>query len=367
MTTPLSEAKRIVVKTGSSLIARDGAPRVAWIAKLAADIAALRADGKQVLLVSSGAVALGRMRLGRGDTLKRLEEKQAAAALGQPLLIQAFSDAFSAHDIEVAQALLTLDDTERRRRWLNARATLETLLEAGALPVINENDTVATDEIRYGDNDRLAARVAQMVSADALVLLSDVDGLYSEDPRRNPDATHIAELTEITPEHEAMAGVAYEGSGGMATKLAAAKIAHGAGCATAITLGERDQPLRDLIEGARATWVISQQSPGKARESWLRGHLTPEGTLIVDAGAAAALRKGASLLPVGIVRVEGTFARGAAVAIASETGDILAKGVTAYGASDIAKIAGLRSDAVETALGQSGRPAVIHRDDLVLG
>ena len=366
MTTPLSVAKRVVVKIGSSLVAREGDANKVFISRLASDIAVMHENGKQVLLVSSGAVALGRAHLGLKQ-LKRLEEKQAAAALGQPLLMRAFSKAFSAHNTNVAQALLTLDDTERRRRWLNARATLETLLEVGALPIINENDTVATDEIRYGDNDRLAARVAQMVSADVLVLLSDVDGLYSADPRTDQTATHIARLTEITPEYEAVAGAAHVGSGGMATKLAAAKIAHSAGCATAITLGDREHPLGDLKAGGRATWVIPDVTPGKARQSWLRGHLTPEGTIIIDDGAIMALSKGASLLAVGILRAEGEFARGAAVAIAAINGHVLAKGITAYGSADIRRIAGLQSDAVEATLGQAGRPSVIHRDDLVLG
>ncbi len=376
MDTPLATSRRIVVKTGSALVAENGAPRTHWLGRLASDIAALRADGREILLVSSGAIALGRDALGRnppgtaGARRLRLEEKQAAAAFGQPLLMGVLGAAFAAYGIRVAQALLTLSDTEDRRRWLNARATLETLLEAGGLPVINENDTVATDEIRYGDNDRLAARVAQMVSADCLILLSDVDGLYTADPRQHPGARHVPELTELTEAHLAMAGganmTAGVGSGGMATKLAAAQIAYGAGCATAITIGNREQPLLSLTGGARATWIRPPVNPARARKTWLAGHLRPEGALVIDDGAVAALADGASLLPVGVRRVEGRFARGAAVEVRDLAGQRIAKGVTAYGSGDIVRIAGQQSDEIEALLGWRGRPAIIHRDDLVL-
>ena len=370
MTSPLSSARRIVVKTGSALIAHKGKARTQWLAGLADDIARLRVGGQEIILVSSGAIALGRRFL-NDEAGKRLEDKQAAAALGQPLLMAALADAFSRHDIPVAQALLTLEDTERRRRWLNARATLETLLAAGAIPIINENDTVATDEIRYGDNDRLAARVAQMIGADVLVLLSDIDGLYTGDPRRDETARHIPHLDAVTAEHDAMAGGANPeaavGSGGMATKLAAARIAWAAGCSTAITIGDREAPLTALANGARATWVVPHLTPAKARETWLRGHLTPEGAIMVDAGAAAALQRGSSLLPVGVTGVDGKFERGAAVAVRAPDGATIAKGVTAYDAADIARIAGLHSHDVEAKLGFRGRPAVIHRDDMVIG
>ncbi|MAN74803.1 MAG: glutamate 5-kinase [Henriciella sp.] len=369
MASPLGPARRIVIKTGSALIASKGTPRQAWLDALAGDIAALRAAGKEVVWVSSGAVALGRPHLGKGSQ-KKLEEKQAAAALGQPLLMSAIASAFAPHGIKAAQALLTLEDTERRRRWLNARATLDTLLAAGAVPVINENDTVATEEIRYGDNDRLAARVAQMLSADVLVLLSDIDGLYTADPRKDAAASHIAEVLELTEEHEAMAGSANAetgvGSGGMATKLAAAKIAFGAGCATAITLGERPRPLHALESGERATWIIPPISPDTARKAWLKGHLTPEGAIRVDAGAMRALLKGSSLLAVGVTGVEGRFEKGAAVAIKGPGGELVAKGVTAYDAADVQRLAGAHSDEIEARLGYRGRPAIIHRDDLVL-
>lgn len=369
MASPLATARRIVIKTGSALIASKGEPRREWLSGLAADIARLKKDGREVVWVSSGAVALGRAYLG-GGAPKKLEEKQAAAALGQPLLMSAIAEAFRPHGIHVAQALLTLEDTERRRRWLNARATLDTLLATGAVPVINENDTVATDEIRYGDNDRLAARVAQMMSADVLILLSDIDGLYTADPRKNPDAAHIARIEELTDEHDAMAGAANEasgvGSGGMATKLAAARIAFGAGCATAITVGDRAKPVAALEAGERGTWIIPAVSPATARQAWLKGHLTPEGAILVDAGAVKALKAGSSLLAVGVTGVDGRFEKGAAVAVRAPGGQIVAKGVTAYDAAEIQKIAGAHSDDIEARLGYRGRPAVIHRDDLVL-
>ena len=371
MTDVLSTARRIVVKTGSALIADEGGqPRADWLSRLAADIALWRSGDREVLLVSSGAIALGHRHL-PASALHRLDGKQAAAALGQPLLLKALSDAFSAHDLPIAQSLLTLDDTEHRRRWLNARATLEVLLESGAVPVINENDTVATEEIRYGDNDRLAARVAQMVSADLLVLLSDIEGLYTADPEKDPSAIFVPEVTEITPEIEAMGAGANSakgvGSGGMATKLAAAKIAHAAGCATVISLGDRNTPLQALEAGERATWILPSVTPDTARRIWLKGHLTPEGAIMVDDGAAKALANGASLLPVGVSSVDGVFERGAAVAVKSVSGEILAKGVTAYSAADIRRIAGKQSEDVEAILGGARRPAVIHRDDLVLG
>jgi glutamate 5-kinase len=365
----LRAAKRIVIKIGSALVAEDGLARQSWLDSLAADIATLRSGGQEVILVSSGAIALGRNQLG-SDRPRKLEEKQAAAALGQPLLMTAVSKAFAGHETAVAQTLLTLDDTENRRRWLNARATLETLLGAGAVPVINENDSVATDEIRYGDNDRLAARVAQMVGADALILLSDVDGLHTADPRVDASARHISLIEELTSDHDKMAGdinqAADVGSGGMATKLTAARIAQAAGCMTVITLGTLDHPVTALLGGSRATWVLPSMTPEKAREVWLRGHLTPEGVVFVDAGAVTALRSGASLLPVGVTRVEGQFARGAAVAIKDADGVLIGKGVTAYSSDDAVRICGLKTDAVEARLGYRGRPALVHRDDLIL-
>lgn len=365
----LSQAKRLVVKIGSALVSETNTLRSEWLEQLAADIAFLRSKGTQVILVSSGAIALGRAFLGKTPP-KKLEEKQAAAALGQPVLMAALSSAFAPHDIVVAQALLTLDDTENRRRWLNARATLETLLDAGVLPVINENDTVATDEIRYGDNDRLAARVAGMMGADILLLLSDVDGLYTADPRTDETARHISHLSEVTPDVERMAGGINQdaalGSGGMVTKLAAAKIAYASGCTTIITQGRETCPLRAIIDGARATWIVPPLSPDKARETWLRSHLNPEGMITLDSGAVTAVQKGASLLPVGVSDVRGRFERGAAVALKDPEGTLIGKGISAYSAIDIARLKGLHSDAVEAVLGYRGRPAIVHRDDLVL-
>lgn len=373
--TPLASARRIVVKLGSSLLIdqESGQPHAARFAAIAADIGTLRAEGKAVVIVSSGAVALGRRALGFKPGKLRLEEKQAAAAAGQPRLMRAWEDALGRHGAPVAQALLTFDDTERRRRWLNARATLETLLERGAVPVVNENDTVATEEIRYGDNDRLAARVAQMLAADCLVLLSDIDGLYDADPRAHPAARHIPEVRRLTAEHLAMAGGANReagvGSGGMATKLEAARIALTAGCATCITRGDQiangGGPFAALAAGARATWFLPDISPETARKQWLAGTLKPAGALTIDAGAARALQAGKSLLPAGVTSVSGRFERGDAVDVLHD-GRSVARGVSAYSSDDALKLVGRNSADIEAVLGFRGRPAIIHRDDLVL-
>ena len=368
MGSPLDKARRIVIKTGSSLIAAKGAPRHDWLKGLAADIAALRQSGKDVVWVSSGAVALGRPHLGAGSQ-KKLEEKQAAAALGQPLLMSAIAEALAPHGIKAAQALLTLEDTERRRRWLNARATLDTLLAAGAIPIINENDTVATEEIRYGDNDRLAARVAQMLSADVLILLSDVDGLYTADPRKDASATHISELLELTEAHEAMAGAANAetgvGTGGMATKLAAARIAQSAGCATLITLGSRPAPLGAVEDGAKATLIEPALTPGAAYKAWIAGSLAPAGAIIVDDGAGRALRAGKSLLAAGAKGIEGRFGKGDAVSVRLADGAEIGRGLSRYDAAEAERICGLRSDAIEGVLGYTSGP-LIHADDLAV-
>jgi glutamate 5-kinase len=372
--TSIASAKRIVVKVGSALlVGEDGAVDGVWLATLAADIARLKARGVQPLVVSSGSVALGRRRLGLGRGKLDLERKQAAAAAGQSLLMRAWEEAFQPHAIPCAQILLTPDDTETRRRFLNARATLGTLLELGALPVVNENDTVATEELRYGDNDRLAARVAQMIGADLLVLLSDVDGLYSADPRSNPAAQHIPLVAELTTEIEAMAGgsnaAAGTGVGGMATKLAAARIAQGAGCATLIALGRREDgrpPLSAVEAGARSTLFEPHATPAAAYKQWIAGSLAPQGSLQVDAGAATALKAGKSLLPAGVKAVEGTFEKGDAVLVRGPDGGEIGKGLAAYGADEARAIMGKRSDAIEALLGYAGRPVLIHRDDLVL-
>jgi len=368
MSSPLAAAKRVVVKIGSALLVdANGQPARAWLAALADDVAAARKGGQQVLIVSSGAIALGRRVLGLTKS-PRLEEKQAAAAAGQARLMGAYEEAFARHNIPVAQALLTPDDTERRRRWLNARATLETLLDLGAVPIVNENDTVATVEIRYGDNDRLAARTAQMISADALVLLSDIDGLYERDPRRDPNAQFVPEVRAITAEIEAMAGgvnaAAGVGSGGMRTKIEAAKIATSAGCAVAITKGAEPHPLARLRAGARGTWFLPTASPRAAYKAWIAGHLAPQGVIVVDDGAAAALAAGKSLLPAGVIDVRGAFEKGDAVRIVRLDGTELGRGLVRYDAADAARIKGLQSAAIADKLGYASGAVLVHADDL---
>ena len=360
----------IVVKLGSSLVvdSRKAEPRTAWLHGLAADIAATRACGTDVIVVSSGAIALARHSLGLTQARLRLEEKQAAAAVGQIRLAQAWSTALQAHGLVAAQLLLTLGDTEDRRRYLNARATLQTLLTLGCVPVINENDSVATTEIRFGDNDRLAARVAEMVQADQLILFSDIDGLYTADPKIDATARHIAEVTALTPEIEAMGGDPPAGysSGGMRTKLLAARIATQAGTAMAIALGHRDHPLAALEAGARCTWFLPAPGGRSARKKWIAGVLQPSGSYTVDAGAARALAAGGSLLPVGVRSVSGQFSQGDAVLVLGAGGERLAQGLSAYDADDAVRIAGRRSDEIENVLGWRGRDELIHRDDLVL-
>ena len=365
MTTPRVEAARLlVVKIGSALVVDNAVPRTAWLHS----VAAARARGTQVIVVSSGAIALARPVLGLLHPRLRLEEKQAAAAVGQIRLAQAWTEALSAHGLIAAQLLLTLDDTEDRRRYLNARATLTTLLTLGCIPVINENDSVATAEIRFGDNDRLAARVAEMVQADQLLLLSDIDGLYTADPKRDPAARHLPIVETLTPEIEAMGGDPPPGysSGGMRTKLAAARIATQAGCAMAIAVGATPHPLAALVQGARCTWFLPAQDGRTARKSWIAGTLHPAGRLVVDAGAARALAAGRSLLPAGVRTVEGDFERGDPVLIQNAEGATLARGLSAYASPDARRIAGHRSDEIETLLGWRGRDELVHRDDLVL-
>jgi len=364
-------ARRIVFKVGSALLvdAETGAANHAWLRAFCADAAALRDAGKQVLVVSSGAVALGRRRLGLTGRKTTLPEKQAAAAAGQSLLMRAWEEAFEPHGTSVAQILLTRDDTEMRRRWLNARATTETLMGLGVVPVVNENDTVVTEEIRYGDNDRLAARVAQMAGADLLVLLSDIDGLYTADPRKNPKAAHIPLVSEITAEIAGMAeganAAAGVGTGGMATKIAAARIARAAGCATLITLGSRPRPLAAIADGDKATLIEAAASPAAAYKAWIAGSLAPQGWVTVDAGAVKALEAGKSLLSAGVRAIEGPFDKGDAVRVRDETGREVARGIVRYDSADAQRIAGLRSDAIEAELGFTEGP-MIHADDLAV-
>ena len=370
MSDPFAAAKLIVVKVGSALLveAATGALRRDWLKSLCADVTALKREGRNVLLVSSGAIALGRRALKLRDGVLKLEESQAAAAAGQVRLAEAYADILAGEGIVAAQILLTLGDTEQRRRYLNARATLNTLIELGSIAVINENDTVATAEIRYGDNDRLAARVASMMAADHLVLLSDVDGLYSADPSHVPDAQYIADVAAITPQIEAMAGdsVSGFGRGGMASKLAAAKIATAAGCDVFIAKGTNDFPLSAVRNGARCTRFAANGTPAQARKRWIAGVLKPEGALIIDAGAARALADGKSLLPVGIRQIDGRFERGDAVLVKDQSGREIARGLAAYGAADAERIAGKRTAEIEAILGYRGRDEMIHRDDLAL-
>jgi glutamate 5-kinase len=366
---PLTQARRVVVKIGSALLVESSSGRLnrAWLETLAADIARLRARGQEVLLVSSGAIALGRRQLQLTGKLK-LEESQAAAAVGQIRLAHAWKEVLDTHDLAVAQILLTLSDTEERRRYLNARSTLNTLLKLGAIPVINENDTVATTEIRYGDNDRLAARVAQMISADCLVLLSDVDGLYSADPTRDPDAKFIEEVRSITPDIERMAGGAASsvGSGGMTTKIAAARIAVNAGCHMCIALGHELHPLKRLENGARCSWFYPSSSPVKVRKQWIAGSLKPAGELHVDEGARGALLKGKSLLPAGVRRISGRFERGDALIVRDAAGQEIARGLSNYSSDEADRIRSRKSAEIEALLGYRGRDELIHRDDLVI-
>jgi glutamate 5-kinase len=367
----VSAARRMVVKIGSSLLVDEetGKLHQAWLDALCDDIAEAHARGQEVLIVTSGAVAIGRGPLGMAGRKLRLEEKQAAAATGQMRLTQAYQSSLDRHGITVAQVLVTLDDTENRRRYLNARNTLETLLKLRAIPVINENDSVATAEIRFGDNDRLAARVAQMISADTCILLSDIDGLYTADPRSNPGATLVSEVRDITPEIEAMAGMTNTGygSGGMVTKIMAAKICVGAGCRMAIALGKVRNPLTVLKDKGGATWFLPAAEPRAARKSWIAGGIQTLGTVIVDDGAVIALGSGKSLLPAGVVDVSGDFERGDAVELRSKDGRIIGKGLSAYAAADIRAIKGHKSEEIENILGYRGRSEVIHRDDLVVG
>ncbi|MFC5394977.1 glutamate 5-kinase [Bosea vestrisii] len=366
----LDQFRRIVVKVGSSLLVdrAQGRLRHAWLAALAEDLAELHARGADVLVVSSGAIALGRTVLKLPAGPLRLEESQASAAVGQIALARNWAEALGHHGLNAGQILLTLADTEERRRYLNARATLGRLLDLRAVPVINENDTVATSEIRYGDNDRLAARVATMAGADLLVLFSDIDGLYTAPPLSSPDARHIPVIPAITPSIEAMAGGAASelSRGGMRTKIEAGKIATAGGAHMLIADGRAKNPLRAVTQGARCSWFLSASTPATARKTWIAGSLEPRGTLHVDDGAARALRGGASLLPVGVTRIEGAFNRGDAVMIRAGDGSELGRGLVAYDADEAMRVLGKASRDIEAVLGYPGRAEMIHRDDMAL-
>lgn len=365
----LKSYRRITVKIGSALLVdRTAGLKRDWLGSLADDIAMLAANGTEILVVSSGAIALGRTILGLGKRALKLEESQAAAAVGQIALAGAWSDALGRNGLRSGQILLTLGDTEERRRYLNARATISTLLKMKAMPVINENDTVATSEIRYGDNDRLAARVATMMGADLLVLLSDIDGLYTAPPAHNPDAAFLPVVERITPDIEAFAGAAASelSRGGMRTKLDAGKIATAAGTAMIIAAGTRLSPLTAIERGERFTLFRPSAHPVKGYKTWIAGHLEPAGRLSVDQGAVRALMSGKSLLPAGVKLVSGHFSRGDTVAILSPEGAEIARGLVAYDAADAVRIAGLKTAEIETVLGYEARSAMIHRDDLVV-
>ncbi|WP_439271895.1 glutamate 5-kinase [Pseudochrobactrum sp. HB0163] len=365
----LKNYRRIVVKIGSALLVdRSHGLKQAWLAGLGADIAALQAQGVEVLVVSSGAVALGRTVLGLPAGTLKLEESQAAAAAGQIALAKAYADVLGAHNIMAGQVLLTLSDTEERRRYLNARATIETLLKLKAVPVINENDTVATNEIRYGDNDRLAARVATMIGADLLILLSDIDGLYTAPPHKDPNARFLAVVEAITPEIEAMAGAAASelSRGGMKTKLDAGKIANAAGTAMIITSGTRANPLAAIDRGERFSLFKASHAPVSAWKIWISGHLDAAGQLVIDDGALKALKSGKSLLPAGVREVHGNFQRGDTVAILNMQGREVARGLAGYDAADAVRIAGHKSSEIEEILGYFARSSMVHANDLVI-
>jgi glutamate 5-kinase len=366
---PLDRYRRIVIKIGSALLVdRKSGLKKAWLDAMCADIAALKKKGVDVLVVSSGAIALGRSVLDLPSGALKLEESQAAAAVGQISLARAWSESLSYDEIVAGQILLTLGDTEERRRYLNARATISQLLKIGAIPIINENDTVATSEIRYGDNDRLAARVATMTGADLLILLSDIDGLYTAPPHLDPDARFLETIGEITPEIEAMAGGAASelSRGGMRTKIDAGKIATASGCAMIIASGKTDSPLSAIANGARSSWFAPSGTPVTARKTWIAGQLQPAGELHVDEGAMTALGAGKSLLPAGVRRVNGLFSRGDTIAIIGPSGREIARGLASYDAEEARQIAGRKSAEIEAILGYPGRAAMIHRDDMVM-
>lgn len=365
----LKDYRRLVIKVGSSLlIGGDGHVHRPWLDGLAEDLAMLQGQGHELVVVSSGSIAIGSTVLGINKRRAKLEDLQAAAAAGQVQLVHAYQEALAEHGIAAAQVLLTPEDTENRRRFLNARGTLARLLERAVIPIVNENDTVATEEIRYGDNDRLAARVAQLVMADALLLLSDVDGLYSSDPGKDPDAEHIPEVRSINEEILGMAGETQSdiGSGGMATKVQAARIATHAGCSTVVASGAIERPVSALAAGGKCTVFQAAGTPAVARKQWLAGVLEVRGELRLDDGAARALAAGSSLLPVGVVEVIGSFRRGDVVTLVDGNGNELGRGLAEYSSEEAGLITGCQSEHIEERLGYRGRSVMIHRDELVL-
>lgn len=366
---PLSMAQRVVLKIGSSLLIekKSGTLNYKWLASLSKDIHNLRTQGKQVLIVSSGAIALGKRYLDLTMNSLKLEESQAAAAAGQSRLLNAYQENLSLYNITIAQILLTIDDTEERRRYLNARNTIETLLKLNVVPIINENDSVATNEIRFGDNDTLSARVAAMSSADCLILLSDVDGLYSADPLIDKNSKFIKEVDKITPEIEKMGGnTRGDGTGGMITKIYAAKISTSAGCSTVIAKGSLNEPITSILNGGKATWFPAHSTPKTARKQWIEGTLKTLGSISIDEGAKNALLMGKSLLPAGVTKINNTFQRGDPVKVLDQKGTTIAKGLIAYSSKDAKLICGCQSKEIPNILGYSGRDEMIHRDDLAI-
>lgn len=365
----LTDAKRVVVKIGSALLVdrKTGDLRGDWLRGLAEDVHWLKGLGCDVVLVSSGSIALGRGVLGLPNTTLALEQSQAAAAVGQIRLARAYEEALAPHGIKTAQVLVTLEDSANRRRYLNSRATLEQLLSLDVVPIVNENDTVATDEIRFGDNDRLAAQISVTVGADQLILLSDVDGFYSANPAEDPDATRYDVIEAITPDIEAMAGDAGSGlsKGGMKTKLMAAKTATAAGCTMAITEGFGMRPLKALHEGGNATWFTAQTDPQAARKRWIAA-MKPRGSVTLDSGAVSALSRGKSLLPAGVTEVTGPFDRGDSIALLDPSGRVIGSGLSRYASDEAMRIKGHQSAEIEQLLGYPGRAALIHRDDMAL-
>ncbi|WP_102830070.1 glutamate 5-kinase [Bartonella bovis] len=365
----LEQYKRIVIKIGSALLVDPQIGlRVEWLQSLISDIVALHQKGVEILLVSSGAVALGRTLLHLPNGALKLEESQACAALGQIELAKAYTDILAEHGLKTGQILLTLFDTEERRRYLNARATINTLLRFKAIPVINENDTVATSEIRYGDNDRLAARVATMMGSDLLILLSDIDGLYTQSPHLNSNAEFIPFIPSITSDIEKMAGGSDSllSRGGMKTKLDAGKIANSSGTAMVITSGKRINPLSALDQGERSSFFAPSKKPVNAWKTWISGNLDPSGILTIDQGAVKALKSGKSLLAAGVVAVKGVFSRGDTVAIVDESGVEIARGLVSYDKDEAVSIIGRKNEEIERILGYESRSAMVHRNDMIL-